>query len=259
MGGRLAAMKPAARIKKGAPNPTKPKEIEVRLMTFRIRVMCMTTAALLSAVAISASAAMILYLPFDEELGDTVSDRSGNGFVGNIIGGATWVGGKFHSALDFDGTSGIVDFGDQAALRRPADITLEAWVKVRDGFPIQFAAGVPYRDTPNVWSSPWVGHHIGVEKDQFLSWLSIDSTNRQWGVGAIETDTWYHIAMTFDGTWRRSYLNGEELYASDEFTGPTVFEGSPHFVVGARSIHAPGEYFGGTVDEVIMYDEVNAI
>jgi hypothetical protein len=208
---------------------------------------------ILAAISTVGHSELLIYLPFDDANADTVSDQSGNGLVGEIIDGATVVDGPYGSALDFE--NGFIDFGDQPELRRSSGITLEAWITVRDPQPNQFAAGVPYRDTTS-WSSPWVGHQIGVEKGQFLSWLSIDSTNRQFGGGTIDPNVWYHIAMTYDGTWRRSYLNGDEVFASDAETGDTVFEGSPHFVVGSHSVHSPGEFFGGAIDEVAMYSEV---
>ena len=63
--------------------------------------------------------------------------------------------------------------------------------------------------------------------------------------------------MTFDGTWRRSYVDGEEVFASDAENGNTVFDGSPHLVVDSHSVHASGEFFGGTLDEVVARaDEV---
>ena len=219
-------------------------------------------ALLLAGVAGTGVAELLLYLPFEEGTGNSTEDESGNGYVGAVNEGATWVEGQFGYAIDFDGETGMIAFGDHPDLRLPKHITLEAWVTVRDPSPIQFAAGVPYRDT-KVWDNPWVGHQIGIEKKQFLSWLSIEGTNRQYSARnelkaetEIQPDTWYHIAMTFDGTTRRSYLNGELTYDDSSISGNTTFEGSPHFVVGSHSVHAPGEFFGGTVDEVALYNHV---
>lgn len=207
-------------------------------------------------------AELLLYLPFEEGGGNTTQDKSGSGYIGTLNDGAVWVEGQLGSAIDFDGESGMITFDDHPNLRLPKDITLEAWVTVRNPSPIQFAAGIPYRDT-SVWGNPWVGHQIGIEKKQFLSWLNIEGANRQFppfsefkAENEIQPDTWYHIAMTFDGTARKSYLNGELIYDDSSIIGNTTFEGSPHFVVGSHSVHAPGEFFGGAVDEVALYNHV---
>ena len=219
-------------------------------------------ALLLAGISVSGFAELILYLPFEEDGGNSTADESGNGFIGTLNGGAEWVEGKHGSAIELDGKSGMVTFDDHPELRLPKDITLEAWVSVRNPSPIQFAAGVPYRDT-SVWNNPWVGHQIGIEKKQFLSWLNIEGTNRQYppfsefkAENEIQPDTWYHIAMTFDGTARKSYLNGNLIFNDSSMSGNTTFEGSPHFVVGSHSAHAPGEFFGGAVDEVALYSRV---
>ena len=62
--------------------------------------------------------------------------------------------------------------------------------------------------------------------------------------------------MTFEGTRRRCCLDGQEVFASGPEIGDTLLEGPRHFVVGSHSVHAPGEFFVGTIDEVAMCNDV---
>ena len=60
----------------------------------------------------------------------------------------------------------------------------------------------------------------------------------------------------FDGTRRRSCLDGQEVFDLGAEIGDTVLGGSPHFVVGSDIVHAPGEFCDGTIDEVAMCNDV---
>ena len=65
---------------------------------------------------------------FDEGLGTSAADASGNGNTG-AIGAAAWIPtGKFGSALLFNGTTAFVTVNDSASLDLTTAMTLEAWV-----------------------------------------------------------------------------------------------------------------------------------
>src|SRR5438309_4753432 len=65
---------------------------------------------------------------FNEGTGTTVADASGNGNAGTLSG-TTWTnGGKYGSALVFNGTSARVTINNSASLQLTAGMTLEAWV-----------------------------------------------------------------------------------------------------------------------------------
>ena len=65
---------------------------------------------------------------FDEGLGTTVTDASGNGNNGTITN-ATWVTtGKYGDALKVNGSNALVTIPDTASLHLSTGMTLEAWV-----------------------------------------------------------------------------------------------------------------------------------
>jgi len=85
-------------------------------------------ALVLSGVQASAQEdALVLYFTFDENAGDTVTDRSGNGNDGKI-NGANWVKDKFGSALEFDaGQKAFVEVADSPSLNPEKEISYMAW------------------------------------------------------------------------------------------------------------------------------------
>jgi hypothetical protein len=65
---------------------------------------------------------------FNEGLGTSAADASGNGNAG-AIGTATWIStGKFGNALSFNGTNARVTVNDSPSLDLTTAMTLEAWV-----------------------------------------------------------------------------------------------------------------------------------
>ena len=71
--------------------------------------------------------ALVAHYRFAEGQSDRLTDYSGRGHHGRIVG-AHWqqAGGRW--ALRFDGSGDYVDFGDDRALKMSGDFTMLAWV-----------------------------------------------------------------------------------------------------------------------------------
>ena len=59
-----------------------------------------------------ASAKLVAHWKLDETSGTVAKDASGNGYDGTLIGGTTWVTGTIRGALEVNGSTGYVDFGN---------------------------------------------------------------------------------------------------------------------------------------------------
>jgi hypothetical protein len=207
-----------------------------------------------SSVGTARDPSLVAYYPFDEGAGDKTEDKSGNNNTGTLMKSPTWTkDGKYGNAISFDGVDDYVDCGSNSSLRIPSNVTVEAWAKAINVTSTQFVAGVPYSDQAG-WNNPWVGHQIGFTGGLMIAFLNVDKVYGDFRGGSPQAGEWTHIALTFDGTRRRAYVNGEEVFADDSVSGKIQFEGTPHFVIGIRSITAPGEYFGGVIDEVALYN-----
>ena len=61
---------------------------------------------------------------------------------------------------------------------------------------------------------------------------------------------WSHLAVTYDGTTLKLFVNGDEA-SSRPTTGPILSTPDPVWIGGS---HPYGEYFHGLIDEVRIYD-----
>ena len=64
--------------------------------------------AVIPLIALGDEEGMVVYLPFDEGMGDIAKDISGNGHDGKIVN-AEWTEGKLDKALNFNGQDAYVE------------------------------------------------------------------------------------------------------------------------------------------------------
>ena len=73
---------------------------------------------------------------------------------------------------------------------------------------------------------------------------------KAFGTAPLATDTWTHLATTYDGAALRFYVNGN-LVRTTAVTGTIATSTNP-LQIGGDSIF--GQYFAGTIDEVRIYN-----
>jgi len=126
----------------------------------------------------------ILCLKFDEASGKITYDNSKNENDGSLIDANVtnidgnsppqWTGGKFGSALEFDGLDDYVEIPDSQSLQIEYGITVEAWIK-----PSKFQ-----------WIDPIVQkgvfHQGDVNGDGIVDQKDKDAINARWGMKAGE-------------------------------------------------------------------------
>ena len=186
---------------------------------------------------------LVAIYSFDEGSGTTVTDGSGNGNSGTIIE-ATWTNsGKYGSALVFDGMSSSVTINEAASLDLTTRMTLEAWVNASDvdgewrdviykGPDDYFLEATSQPDIV-----PGAGATIGGEDVVAF------------GATALPTNTWVHLAETYDGATLRLFVNGVEAGSLAQ-TGNLQTSAYP-LEIGGDSLF--GQYFEGMIDEVRIY------
>ena len=185
---------------------------------------------------------------FDEGMGTTVTDLSGNGNNG-VISGATWtMQGKFGNALNFDGISNWVTVNDADSLDLTTGMTLEAWV-FPTATPTYWTTAI-VKERPEV-SSLVYGLFPGSPSNLPLLDVSTDFVHELYGPSAVPINTWTHLAGTYDAVNGQSlYLNGVQVAHSTN-TGSMVISTGP-LRFGGNSIF--GEFFLGTIDDVRVYN-----
>src|SRR5262249_54057381 len=76
------------------------------------------------------------------------------------------------------------------------------------------------------------------------------TTTKAFGTSLLPTNTWSHVAVTYDGAAIRLYVNGAQV-SSVARTGPITTSTDP-LRIGGDPFY--GQYFQGTIDEVRIYN-----
>ena len=178
---------------------------------------------------------------FEEGRGASVADLSGNGNTGTLSRGVTWTThGRFGSALKFDGSSGRVDILDVPSLRLTTAMTLEAWVNpatVSNNW-----SNLIYKGNDN--------YALAATSDQAGPPAGRRGVNKASGTALLPTNIWTHLAVTYDKTMVRLYVNGMQV-SSRASTADIPTSAFP-LQIGGDSLH--GQYFQGLIDEVRVYN-----
>jgi len=184
---------------------------------------------------------------FDEGGGDVAQDSSINGNDGTLNGPEWTNEGKFGGALEFNGAGSYIEFATGESMKTQ-HLTFMAWFNTRklDGYGHIFQTGNDWNDM--------AGYVCRVHQDGFAqAGMAFGPGNTAtWLSGpALEADTWYHMALSFDGTTVTLYLDGENV-ASNPGQGEIMYDDQP-VRIGVHS-QDTGAPFDGFIDEVALFD-----
>ncbi|MFV1883882.1 MAG: GLUG motif-containing protein [Balneola sp.] len=150
-------------------------------------------------------------------------------------------------AIDLDGSGNYLTIAHNSALRPANQITIELWVKTDD-------------ITTNQYADLWRKEETGRQLLAFQEYGTILSFGLNIGGVYSELDApisestfignWVHIAATYDGTYKRIYVNGTVI-DSAAATGIMLTTGSEPVTMG--SLLGTTEFFDGQIDEVRMW------
>ncbi len=179
-----------------------------------------------------------------------VKDSSGNGHDGTVMGTVSYVDGPVGKgkAMLFPGTPGnYVSLGTFNPSEKTGMLSVSLWAKW-NGLSNQWQGLIGKRDTWAADQTMWQ-----IEAAQTTGVLSLGRHNISVGSGnkVLTVGEWTHIAVTFDKTTARFYLNGVQTASGAWSFGPDR-EAALQF--GQDS--ADGNAFNGALDEVKLYDLV---
>ena len=206
----------------------------------------------------------IAYWNFDEGTGQTlnnaVASNALNGTLGATSSGAsddpTWKTEDMcvnQKCLELDGSNDFANVTETVSVDFTTAMTVSAWIK-----------GNTWQSTsPNIngivdkaSSSYTTGYVLRIGdtglagKPQFVVGTSVGAgEERVTAPTAIDTNRWYFVAGTFDGSMMRLYIDGI-LVASQANSNPSVANNEAVKI----GFNFNGRYFDGFIDEVKLYN-----
>ena len=202
----------------------------------------------------SAATGMAGQWHLDEGSGTTVRDSTQHHDDGRIVSGASWVPGRFGSALSFNGMSGRLLVRDNLALEPASSVTVSAWIRSvasPGDYRYIVAKGASHCTTASygLYSGPQGGLIFYVSKNHGTAFVrSSDAGTGVW-------DGNWHLAVgTFDGSFVRLYIDGRAIGHGTRHRGQLEyqFENSNDLFIGDYPACQPAT-FDGDIDEVSIW------
>ena len=154
-------------------------------------------------------------------------------------------------SASFDGSYDFIDVGDDSSLA-PSNLTLSCWFKASGSI-----AGLNYLISRN--GNTYGAYHLRYTNankfNYFIGFAPGGGTHRQASFNTAFTLTdWHHVALTYDGSYIKGYVDGSEdysiaetraiAYAADAVYGTDTWIGKSKFA-------SPAE---GLMDEVAVFN-----
>jgi hypothetical protein len=212
--------------------------------------------------AINLPAVIFGHWPLDEGSGIVAGDVSGMGNDGTLVNGAVFeatTGDGSASAVRFDGVDDRIDLGF-LDVNGPG-FTLAAWFNAvtfpgtsNDPRLISKASSASENDhvfmlgmfrwlRETEWSPPEVRLRGRVR-------IGGVTTTVIAPMGNLDTGTWYHAALTYDGATLRLYLDGVQVGGATGLSGPVDTAPTMAVAIGGQPPGAGDRFFDGLIDDV---------
>ncbi|NQT02080.1 MAG: LamG domain-containing protein [Planctomycetes bacterium] len=199
----------------------------------------------------TAKADLVGYWRFDESSGTIAADSAGGDNDGTLSENVEWQPdfGKAGGALLFDGESTAhVEFPTTGMSATTG--TFAAWGYLSEPQPGQTRYFFGHTTQPSY------NNRIQLYMDNADTELDLglgDSHARLTNIIVLDTEVWYHVALTWDNGNYVVYINGEEV-ANGTYTGLGVIHPFAWIGNDGNPVSEGTEAFGGMLDEVRLYD-----
>jgi len=194
---------------------------------------------------------LVAYYTCNDGTGTTLTSSCTNttGLNGTVEGGFSWVASPIQwgaNALNFNGTNALVTIPENPSLDITSAITLEAWVYATNNSGAQDVVCKSSNSQNDGYIFPrtddgWV---------HTVFYLNVAGGWQTLSAAYPSLNAWHHLAVTYDGATMKLYIDGV-LAASQAQTG-TISTNTNPLTLGSQPGY--GEYFGGSVDEVRVWN-----
>ncbi len=185
---------------------------------------------------------LVAYWNLNENSGTLAADYQGT-HPGTITQ-AVWASGVSGSCLSFNGAAGNVKVLNAGDLNPVQNITMMVWAKTVENKTAKIFQKGDW-DGHGIGQGKWDGWNVHVRTSDNIS------HTLHWGSGLPMMNEWYHLALTYDGTSLKMYVNGQ-LKNSISLTG-TLKINTRDLSIG--SDNNAQKYFNGSSDEPKFFCE----
>ena len=215
----------------------KNKFISVKIMQLTFAIIAIALAYF--AMPAAAETNLIANWTFNEDAGTVASDSSGNGNNVNLINGPIWTTGKIGNALQFDGTNDYAVNTSATGIPGTSPFSVVALVNGKSFLNPKWSDIVRKEGSWAVQISP-------------NSNLNLEITGKQDTISdiVVPTNVWTHIAVTFEGTTVKFYMNGVLGDTKIQTNVPNA--GLNTIDIGGYT--SWGTYLNGALDDVKIYN-----
>ena len=193
---------------------------------------------------------LVGYWTMNEGNGTIINDFSGNGSSG-VVDGASWVDGKYGSALRFNG-SGYVAVPFSSSFDVHDEITVEGWVNLGSG---QSSSSPRFVDKDGSWlihfsQSPPYSIVFNVYRGGQLNQTSTDAI--------LSGNTWHNVACTFNSFTGQGkiYVDGVLKAVSTFPVGVPIDSHPSDVIIGDSKVH--NRQINGTIDEFFICNKTKS-
>jgi len=181
---------------------------------------------------------------------NTVDHVLGNN--GSWMGTTAYAPGEVNQAFDFNGSSFVL-VSNSVPLQFTNAMTVEAWVNLRT------FSGFNSREICSKFGSSGAldCYTLAIDPPTKKAYFVLNSSDNTGGEQlfssvTIPTNTWTHIAGTYDGSVMRIYVNGQLSNSTNWTRG--IHVANSDLTIGCTMQFSPTSYFNGQIDEVSLYN-----
>jgi hypothetical protein len=223
---------------------------------------CLTFMLLILSITSTSMAELVAYYSMDEGAGTLVADGSGKGHDGTITSTPTWGAGHAGTAVQFGagGGSGVVNCGNWDTTGGTGTFTVAMWIKFAPTATYTQYQGIICNrnsNTDQYWGVEMSYTSGATANSVYFGAAGMTGGATSYGITTMTVGTWYHFALSFDGTRVTVYRDGVQVATNTTPRYATTPNKNSMVRIGGSE--ETSNFFQGAIDEVYIFNQILAL